>query len=765
MKSIERLSPSVINRIAAGEIIHHPYNAIKELIENSLDAGATHIQINLIDKTLGSFKIIDNGCGIKLDDMPLVCERHATSKLKEFKDVLHLSTFGFRGEALASISQVAKVTIVSKAKESAYGYQAVYQYGKMLAKPKLCASNYGTIITVQNLFENTPIRKKALKSSYEELQHISDIVKKYSIHNSTVQFNLKREYIVEVANTKVTSQLERIQQVYGSSISSHLKSIEYTDSNCQFKLLSSDITDSNTNGNKKKPGLFIFFVNNRLIDNNKIKKEIGQVYTTLANGFKPPFIYITLNVPPGHVDVNIHPTKNEVHLLNEEEIVDKIATVLKGILSTARPKKITRQPVPLPEKATLNYYFKSTVHNKATTPNSEETDSSDSVIGTPPSSLKDSSKKSKIADFFKDMDTEERPDGIITEERRTSIPNKSLSHEPASTISFSSAAADENKIPHRKTPAISAQAMIDSMNKRINNPKLGQSTILKPINTNRRREESNILKPSNISTDVTKKRASIHLKKLNSIAPILAEGAPVVRDVIKTAPSAVEENLQELHSIRTIKSEIQEAENKSLSKMFAKSQCIDIIDDVLVLITYKDHFYLCNYNTVSEEYFYQLVLYQLGQFGKLVLSTPISIKSCISLFIPDATQEELDIMILSILSHKELLQSYYNIGVELTSDNEDVHLSCLPLLLTDYTPSFDKLPIFLHNLATQIEWDNEIECLDAIAREISSFYCCCSKKQCNYFLHSMRDGNFSTPKYLSEKGYIIELDFPQEILE
>lgn len=110
----------------------------------------------------------------------------------------------------------------------------------------------------------------------------------------------------------------------------------------------------------------------------------------------------------------------------------------------------------------------------------------------------------------------------------------------------------------------------------------------------------------------------------------------------------------------------------------------------------------------SEEYFYQLVLYQLGQFGKLVLSTPLSIKSCISLFIPDATQKELDIMILSILSHKELLQSYYNIGVELSSDNKDVHLLCLPLLLTNYTPSFDKLPIFLHNLATQVKQINNL---------------------------------------------------------
>lgn len=165
-----------------------------------------------------------------------------------------------------------------------------------------------------------------------------------------------------------------------------------------------------------------------------------------------------------------------------------------------------------------------------------------------------------MADFFKDMNTKETPDDIITEERRSSIPNKPLSHEPASPISFSSATADENISPHRKTPAISARAMIDSMNKRIKDPRLGQSTILKPINTNMRSEEQNNLQPSNISTDATKKRASIHLKKLNSIA----EGSPVVRDAIKTAPSAVKENLQELDSIRTIKSEIKEAENKSM---------------------------------------------------------------------------------------------------------------------------------------------------------------------------------------------------------
>ncbi|KAG2236899.1 hypothetical protein INT48_002712, partial [Thamnidium elegans] len=185
--------------------------------------------------------------------------------------------------------------------------------------------------------------------------------------------------------------------------------------------------------------------------------------------------------------------------------------------------------------------------------------------------------------------------------------------------------------------------------------------------------------------------------------------------------------------------------------MFTRNQCVGIIDDLLVLVAYKDHFYLVNYNTVSEEYFYQLVLYNLGKFGKLFLSSPIPIKPYISLFIPNATRQELDTMVDSLLCHKDLLQSYYNIEITLDPDNNTMQLVCLPMILMKYKPSLDKLPIFLHNIATQIEWDNEIECLDAIAREISSFYCCCSKDQCNYFLRSARDGNFKAPKYLSQK--------------
>ncbi|GAA5801029.1 hypothetical protein HPULCUR_006471 [Helicostylum pulchrum] len=711
---IERLSTSVVNRIAAGEIIHHPYNAVKEMTENSLDAGSTYIQIELINSSLGSIKIIDNGRGIKMDDMPLVCERYATSKLKEFKDLLKLETFGFRGEALSSISQISNVIIVSKPRDNPYGYQ-----------------------------------KKALRSPTEERRHILDVIKKYAIHNPTVRFTLKKDNSTEMSTQATLSTLDRIQQVYGASVSSCLKTIEYADSRCQFKIMSSDPSDPNYGRHNKKAY--------RLIDNNKIKKEMKLVYTGITNGINPPFIYVSLKVEPSHVDVR---------LLNEDEITDKITTALSANISSPTRKK-KAAPVPLPEKATLNHYFKPAPVNQ--TP-STETDSSSSVLGTPPPSLKEP-KKGKINHYFKNVRAEKETPAANNHRN-----GNGLSYPRALPINFQNTGMDEKSGPRQRTPPTSS-TMASGVRKFATPYQRISSTPLQPVDTNLTPEISVSYLSKPLQKEVAKRLVGVNLRKSNPVAPIATKASPVPTKAAETTfatkettppvtekPNLEQENLQELDSMVTIKSDIELAEDKSLSKIFTRNQCVGIIDDVLVLLSYKARFYLVNYNTISEEYFYQLVLYNLGKFGKLFLSSSIPIKPCISLFIPNATHRELDNMIDSLLCYKDLLQSYYNIEIALCSDNNTVQLVCLPMLLVNHTPSFDKLPIFLHNIATQIEWGNEIDCLDAIAREISSFYCCCSKNQCTSFLQSARDGNFKAPRYLSEKGYITELDFPDEIL-
>ncbi|KAI7866694.1 histidine kinase-like ATPase [Mucor mucedo] len=693
MKRIAKLSPSVVNRIAAGEIIHHPYNAVKELLENSLDAGATRIRIHVSNGGFDLIKIIDNGHGIKVDDMPLVCERYATSKLEEFKDLDKIETFGFRGEALASISQIAKVIIVSKPHEESYGYQAIYQNGNILSKPKICASNYGTMISIHKLFDNTPIRKKALGTAKVEENHIADIVKKYAIHNPSVGFSLQKDNKYIISETKANNHMNRIQQIFGTSISSRLRCTKYSDGNCNFELYFHDMKDETHYKIDNKNGPFILFVNNRLVENGKLKREIKQVYNNIRIGYKPRFIYLSLNVKPVNVDVNIHPTKNEVHLLNEEQITDSITASLQLALdeglsepTTIKPKK--SPPTPLPEKATLNHYFKTVPASIPSSPSSESR-STDNSPRTPPND-----KRGPLDGFFQKIDkvfTENDDDPSINRISRVSEPKE-------------------------KTPMIQSNLYIRSQPKRI----------------------------------------GVYLKKSNDNASLVSNRSSKTSLVTKEDP-------QKLESILIIKSEIRNAENKEFSKVIANHQCVGLIDDILVLIVFKNTYYLMNYNVISEELFYQLFINKIGKFGKLLLSTPIPISSGISLFAPDKTSEELIEACDSLVEHQDLLSSYYSIGLASSEDDREVYLTYLPMLLTNYIPSFDKLPILFHNIATQIDWENEIDCLDALARELSSFYCCCSMDQYSYLIRAAREGDFKAPKYL-KNDYIVKLDFPNEII-
>ena len=229
--TIKKLDEAVVNRIAAGEVIQRPANALKEMIENSLDAKASSITVTVKSGGLKLLQIQDNGCGIRKEDMGIVCERFTTSKLTKFEDLSSIATYGFRGEALASISHVAHVTITTRTGESNCAFKASYSDGKLVparpglsADPKPCAGNKGTQITVEDLFYNVSTRRKVLKSSGEEFAKIANVVSKYAIHNSGVAFTLKKqgENMADVRTTNVASILDNIRTIYGASVAREL---------------------------------------------------------------------------------------------------------------------------------------------------------------------------------------------------------------------------------------------------------------------------------------------------------------------------------------------------------------------------------------------------------------------------------------------------------------------------------------------------------------------------------------------------------------
>lgn len=319
---IKKLDETVVNRIAAGEVVQRPCNALKEMIENCLDAKSTQIQVTVKQGGLKLLQIQDNGTGIRKDDLEIVCERFTTSKLREFGDLTSINTYGFRGEALASISHVAHLTITTRTSDSKCAWKASYVDSKLMGAPKPCAGNQGTQITVEDLFYNVSTRRKALKSPSEEHGKVAEVVSRYAVHNSKVGFTLKKQgdNTTDIRTPPNSTVVDNIRTIYGPSVAKELLEVSFGDEKLKFTC-SGYI--SNANYSVKKC-IFLLFINHRLVDSSALRKAIETVYASYLPKNSHPFLYLSLEIAPQNVDVNIHPTKHEVHFLHEESIIEKI---------------------------------------------------------------------------------------------------------------------------------------------------------------------------------------------------------------------------------------------------------------------------------------------------------------------------------------------------------------------------------------------------------------------------------------------------------
>ncbi|KAG8033859.1 hypothetical protein G9C98_008340 [Cotesia typhae] len=344
---IKKLDQVVVNRIAAGEIIQKPANALKELIENSLDAKASDIQITVKDGGLKLLQIQDNGTGILKEDLEIVCERFTTSKLSSFSDLHSLSTYGFRGEALASISHVAQLTITTKTAEDKVAYRASYVDGKLKGSPKALAGNQGTTITIENLFYNVPQRRKALDNISEQFTGITEIVTRYAVQNSSVAFTLKKqgENSPYVRTPSKSDKADTIKLLFGQAVARELIEVTLEDSVYKFKL---QALITNPNYSNKKL-VFLLFINHRLVESTLIKKMLDDLYSIYLPKKTHPWCYISLEIDPNNVDVNVHPTKSQVKFLHEEAIVERVKETFDIKLSSNNASRTFYAQARLPQ--------------------------------------------------------------------------------------------------------------------------------------------------------------------------------------------------------------------------------------------------------------------------------------------------------------------------------------------------------------------------------------------------------------------------------
>ncbi|KZL87916.1 dna mismatch repair protein, partial [Colletotrichum incanum] len=337
-RRIRALDQNVVNKIAAGEIIVAPVNALKELIENSVDAGATALEVLVKEGGLKLLQITDNGCGIQKEDLEILCERHTTSKITAFEDLTSIATYGFRGEALASISHIAHLSVTTKTKESDCAWRATYLDGKLApakpgqsAEPKPTAGRQGTQISVEDMFYNIPTRRRAFRSPAEEFNKIIDIVGRYAIHCKGVAFSCKKhgESGTSVSVQASAGEVDRIRQIYGSGVANELMQFSTSEDRWGFKATG---WATNANYNIKKT-TFLLFINHRCVESTNIKKALEQLYSSFLPKGGRPFIYLSLEIDPARVDVNVHPTKQEVHFLNEDDIIQSICEHIRSKLA------------------------------------------------------------------------------------------------------------------------------------------------------------------------------------------------------------------------------------------------------------------------------------------------------------------------------------------------------------------------------------------------------------------------------------------------
>lgn len=307
MAEIHLLSDEIINKIAAGEVIERPASAVKELIENAIDAGATRIQVQIEQGGKKKIQVTDNGKGMGADDLAMCYLRHTTSKLTTADDLFHLQTNGFRGEAVASIAAVSKLTITSATQDGESG-RIIIKGGEVVEKEDIQASR-GTTFLVEDLFYNTPVRRTFLGSETSECSRILDIVIKTAISHPEIRFDYKVGD--RAVFTGVPGELRsRIAEAIGSKVAKSLLPVDYTEAGVHVTGFISPTTETNGKRNHQ-----FLFMRNRPIENKMVSKAVSQAYEPYGAQCKPVTV-LFLDMPDMEFDINVHPAKREVRFAN-----------------------------------------------------------------------------------------------------------------------------------------------------------------------------------------------------------------------------------------------------------------------------------------------------------------------------------------------------------------------------------------------------------------------------------------------------------------
>lgn len=350
MGRIKQLSKHLINQIAAGEVIERPASVVKELVENSIDAGANKISVEITNECR-NIRVADNGSGIHPDDILLAFSKHATSKIENEEDLFDIETLGFRGEALSSIISISKLSCTTRTKDFDYGTKVTCENSEVKQTQTGCA--IGTIMEVKDLFYNIPARLKFLRNPNTEFSYIQEIVQSIAIIHPDISIELKKNGKTVLKTTAQGDLKRNLKEIFPETVTENLKEVLKTDELAGLKIYGFVSTPDFTRSSKKD---YHIYINSRTVKCPVFQKSIDMAYRDLMANGKYPFVVLNLQIPPSEIDVNVHPSKKEVRYKNVNQVFNFIMAGVIGGLSNYKENSNINTPQTTfnPQKPSIN---------------------------------------------------------------------------------------------------------------------------------------------------------------------------------------------------------------------------------------------------------------------------------------------------------------------------------------------------------------------------------------------------------------------------
>lgn len=715
---IRKLDAKVIKQIAAGEVIQRPLNVVKELIENSIDAGAERIDLKIENGGYNLIRIEDDGCGIHHEDLTNACQRHFTSKIREFSDLMNISTFGFRGEALFSMSCCAHVTITSKTSDETKGYFAKYEDGELVGQIEPTYAIDGTIIEIRDLFYKDLIRIQGKSKSNDERKKIKDLITDYSVVYPHIAFLFSsgdREMYRSYGNSTFEVVLRTIYSCEDPDSFFQLNfKIEFKDKEGTAELFLS------TPGNSKAPKHSAIFINGRLITNKRISQAIENVYTDfLARGCHP-FFFCVLNIPPELIDVNIHPSKKEVVIDDESNVILQITLQVKQALQEKanqrgvevlknKSTKHSQKQIP-PNQTTFSFpegklQLSSQISNsnhptqkeKDTENHGEDTNTNDGVLAEDPISLTNEEELDQKQDNIPDDDQKE-------EQIVNNINNNDSDHE----IDLNIPNNEQQIEPFVEEKPKFLKSYLSSEDEEINpdvvNPKIFSPARELQIKPKKPRQKNS----GNISIfDDLKYEPSQKDKNFQTLEQVLTQPQISIPRQFRVV---------DLTSINNMKEMINLNQDEELTTFFKNQEFVGFIGLRAVLFKVNSNLYAFNLYSLLKDFMFQRLLAYFANYTQHRLSPPVNIKQYINII----SNEEKDF---DFSPFSAMLDDYFSISIQ------DGVLYSLPRAITGYSPSLSTLPLFLNEITHSFDWEDEDECLQGLLSSLSSLYSVCPEDE------------------------------------